>query len=205
MSERICQGLVICVSGPSGVGKGTVIRKLLERAPHLAHSISVTTRAPRPGEQDGVEYYFRSREEFSAMIAAGDILEHDMYCGHFYGTPRQNLNNLVNQGIDVIMDITVPGSLTVMANFPEAIPVFLLPPSFSELEQRLAKRGTEDCAARQVRLDKAREEIGKATLFRYIVVNDDLTETADSILAIIRAEHLRSDRCSGVAASILTR
>jgi guanylate kinase len=198
-------GLVICVSGPSGVGKGTVIRKLMEKAPHLVHSVSVTTRAPRPGERDGVEYFFRSRAEFEAMLAAGEILEHDIYCGQYYGTPRHNLDEKVSRGFDVIMDITVPGSLTVMDRYPEAIPVFLLPPSFSELERRLAKRGTEDCAARQARLDKAREEIGKAALFRYIVVNDNLAETADSILAIIKAEHLRSDRCGSQAAAILTR
>jgi guanylate kinase len=199
------RGLVICVSGPSGVGKGTVIRRLLERAPHLAHSISVTTRQPRPGETDGVEYYFRSREAFADLQSAGDILESDSYCGNLYGTPRQNLENLVSRGVDVIMDITVPGSLAIMTNYPEAIPVFLMPPSFTELERRLARRGTEDVSTMQVRLAKAREEIGKARLFRYIVVNDDLDDTVNSILAVICAEHLRSDRCPGLEATILAR
>jgi guanylate kinase len=205
-SSTICRhGLVICVSGPSGVGKGTVIRKVMETRSGMAHSISATTRPPRPGERDGVEYFFKSKDEFEAMLARGEILESDIYCGHYYGTPRRNLETFISQGIDVLLDITVPGSLSIMKTFPESVPIFLLPPSFSELARRLEKRGTENPEERLVRMKKAREEISKARLFRYIIVNDNLTETAGCILAIAAAEHCRYDRCPGAEESILSR
>jgi guanylate kinase len=199
------RGLAICVSGPSGVGKGTVIRQLIAVQPHMAHSISLTTRPPRPNEREGVDYYFRSRDEFAAMLAQGEILESDCYCGHFYGTPRKNLEELVNQGTDVLLDITIPGSLAIMRAFPEAVPIFLLPPSFSELALRLEKRGTEDPEERMIRLATARDEIGRANLFRYVIVNDDLNDTASAILSIIKAEHCRYDRCPGLEGAILSR
>jgi guanylate kinase len=198
-------GLVICVSGPSGVGKGTVIGKILDMRPQMAHSISVTTRPPRPGETEGVEYFFKSQDEFEVMRKDGGILESDCYCGNFYGTPRRNLENLVSQGIDVLLDITVPGSLTIMSTYPEAVNIFLLPPSFSELARRLAKRGTENPAEQAARLAKAHDEITKAGLFRYCIVNDDLADTARIILAIADAEHCRYDRRPGLEKTILSR
>jgi guanylate kinase len=197
------RGLVICVSGPSGVGKGTVIGKVREIAPEMAYSVSVTTRPPRIGEQEGVDYFFRSQADFEVMLAQDEILESDIYCGHYYGTPRKFLDELVSRGIDVLMDITIHGSLAVMANYAEAIPVFLLPPSFTELKRRLLKRGTDDPSEQEIRLAKARDEIGMARLFRYLIVNDDLEETARSILAIAQAEHCRSERLPGLEESIL--
>ncbi len=199
------RGLVICVSGPSGVGKGTVIKRLLTMQPDMAHSVSVTTRTPRPGEQEGVEYYFRTKSDFQGMLAEGEILESDCYCDNYYGTPRTPLNNLVDQGIDVLLDITVPGSLSVMKNYPEAISIFLLPPSFSELQRRLEKRGTENAEIVGRRLQKAREEISKTNLFQYVVINDDLTDTAKRILAIAQAEHCRYARLKGLEETILVR
>ncbi len=199
------RGLVICVSGPSGVGKGTVIRRMRELRPDLALSISVTTREPRPGERDGVEYYFRSAAEFRQMLAEGEILESDCYCGNSYGTPRTPLENMVRRGVDVLMDITVPGSLSVLAKYPDVITVFLLPPSFSELRRRLETRGTEDPAVIDRRLGKAREEIGKAGLFQYNVINTDVDGAANSILAIIEAEHCRQGRLPKLEEAILTR
>lgn len=198
------RGLVICVSGPSGVGKGTVIRRMRELRPDLALSISVTTREPRPGERDGVEYYFRSAAEFRQMLAEGEILESDCYCGNSYGTPRTPLENMVRRGVDVLMDITVPGSLSVLAKYPDVITVFLLPPSFSELRRRLETRGTEDPAVIDRRLGKAREEIGKAGLFQYNVINADVDGAANSILAIIEAEHCRQGRLPKLEEAILT-
>jgi guanylate kinase len=197
------RGLVICVSGPSGVGKGTVIGKIREIVPEMAYSVSVTTRLPRAGEAEGVDYFFRSQPEFEAMLANGDILEYDLYCGHYYGTPKKYLDDLINRGIDVLMDITIPGSLAVMAHYRDSVPIFLLPPSFTELKRRLSKRGTDDPAEREIRLEKARGEISQARLFRYLIVNDDLEETARNVLAIVKAEHCRSDRRPGLEETIL--
>ena len=197
------RGLVICVSGPSGVGKGTIIKRVMAMRPNVAHSISVTTRAPRPGEKDGADYYFRDENAFRQMLDHGEILESDYYCGNYYGTPLSPLEQLVSQGIDVLLDITVPGSISIMKNYPEAISLFLLPPSFTELQRRLEKRGTEDAEVMQRRLQKARDEIGQAKLFKYLVVNDDLDETARRILAIFEAEHCRYDRLVGVEETIL--
>ena len=197
------RGLVLCVSGPSGVGKGTIIAAVLKRKTAMSHSVSITTRDPRPGEREGVSYYFRTREAFEQMLAEGNILEHDCYCDHYYGTPRKPLDEKVERGEDVLMDITVPGSLTVMRNYPEAITLFLLPPSFSELERRLRKRGTEGEAVVQKRLLKAREEIGKAHLFQYAIVNDDIEQTADRILAVVEAEHYRYHRQPGLEEMVL--
>lgn len=199
------RGLVICVSGPSGVGKGTVIKQLMATYPRLAHSISVTTRQPRPGEKDGVEYYFRTHAEFETMLEKGDILESDYYCNNYYGTPRSHLENYVSQGTDVVMDITVPGSLSVIKNYPEAVSLFLLPPSYSELKRRLEKRGTESADVVERRLLKAKEEIGMANLFQYAVVNDDLDATTRKIMAIIEAEHCRYARLEGIEETILAR
>ncbi len=203
--SSIGPGLVICVSGPSGVGKGTVIKRAMQMRPDLAHSVSVTTREARIGEQEGVDYYFRSQDQFRAMLEAGNILEYDQYCDHFYGTPREQLEQMVNQGRDVLMDITVPGSLAVMENYPACITLFLMPPSFTELRRRLEKRGTECSEIVRKRLDKARDEIALANRFQYVVVNDDLDHAANGILAIIDAEHCRYHRLAGLEATILAR
>ena len=199
------RGLVFCVSGPSGAGKGTIINRIMEMQPAMAHSISVTTRPPRPGELDGVDYHFRTADEFEAMLARGEILEHDCYCGNYYGTPRGPLDDYVSRGVDVLMDITVPGSLSVMRNYPEAITLFLLPPSFRELERRLLQRGTEDPDTIRERLAKAREEIGMTYMFTYAVINDDVESAAQSILAIAKAEHCRYERLKGLEDTILAR
>lgn len=199
------RGLVICVSGPSGVGKGTVIREVMAMRPGIAHSVSLTTRTPRPDEQEGVSYFFRTPEEFEQLLEQGEILEHDRYCDNYYGTPRTPLEEMVRQGRDVLMDITVPGSLAVMRNYPECITLFLMPPSFAELRHRLEKRGTEDAEVMQKRLQKARDEIALASRFQYVVVNDDLAGTARAILAIIDAEHCRYHRLAGLEAAILSR
>lgn len=199
------RGLVFCVSGPSGAGKGTIIRRIMEMKPAMVHSISVTTRPPRPDERDGVDYHFRTKAEFEAMLERGDILEHDCYCGNYYGTPRGPLDDYVSRGIDVLMDITVPGSLSVMRNYPEAITLFLLPPSFTELERRLRQRGTEDQETIRKRLAKAREEIGMTKLFTYAVINDDVEAAAKSVLAIAEAEHCRYERLTGLEDNILAQ
>ncbi len=205
MSDFKPKGLVFCVSGPSGVGKGTIIAELRKITPSIIHSISVTTRQPRPGEMDGIHYYFRTPEEFEHMMAQGEILEHDCYCGNYYGTPRKPLIEATEQGRDVVMDVTVPGSLAVMENFPDAITLFLLPPSFTELRRRLTKRGTEAQEVVEKRLQKARDEIKKARLFQYVVVNDDIQITARKILSIAEAERCRYERMAGVEKLIMSK
>lgn len=197
------RGLIICVSGPSGVGKGSIIARIRELCPAIAHSISVTTRQPRPDEVEGVSYYFRKPEEFLAMLENDEILEYDSYCQNYYGTPRTPLDILVNQGTDVIMDITVPGSLAVMAKYPEVITIFLMPPSFTELQRRLSKRGTDHPDAVAARLANAKHEIRQAEKFQYVVVNDDIDTTAKRILCIIEAERCRYSQMKGIEDQVL--
>lgn len=199
------RGLAICVSGPSGVGKGTIIRSVLARRPSIRHSVSITTRRPRPGEKNGIDYYFVDHPTFERMIADDEILEHDCYCDQYYGTPRKPLAEAIGSGLDAILDITVPGSLSIMQKIPECVTIFLLPPSFSELENRLLKRGTETDDIVRKRLEKARHEVTMADRFQYLVVNDDLAETAQRILAIIDAEHCRYPYQAGIEQVVLAR
>ena len=205
MTEVRRQGVVLCVSGPSGVGKGTVIRELRRMRQNIVHSISMTTREPRPGERDGVEYYFCSRAAFLEQLDRGEILEHDYYCENYYGTPRTPLEKHSALGYDVVMDITVPGSLAVMKNYPDAITLFLMPPSYTELRRRLTKRGTEAMKVVEKRMQKARDEIHMARLFQYVVVNEDITQSARDILAILDAEHSRYARMAGIEDIVLSR
>lgn len=196
---------MICLSGPSGVGKGTVIDALMAMTDKIVHSVSVTTRTPRPMEEDGVSYYFRTREEFQELLRNGEILEHDEYCENFYGTPRKPILEKMAQGINVIMDVTVPGSLQTISNFPEAIGIFLLPPSFTELRRRLVGRGTEDPLSIEKRMEKAVHEIGQAGKFKYILVNYDVQETARLILSILEAEQHLAANLKGIEEMIINR
>ncbi|MDD2534671.1 MAG: guanylate kinase [Eubacteriales bacterium] len=199
------RGLLFCLSGPSGVGKGTVIAEVRRRRPQIAHSVSMTTRIARPGEIDGVHYFFKNTEEFRHLLEHGEILEHDNYCGNYYGTPRTPLEAMRDEGRDVLMDITVPGSMAVMKNYSDVVMLFLMPPTLSELRYRLTKRGTECESVVEQRLLKGRSEINKANLFDYVVINDELDATVDRILAIIDAEHCRYERLKGIENFVLSR
>jgi len=203
--EQTRKGLLVSVSGPSGVGKGSVIDKVRERLPDIAHSVSVTTRAMRENEQEGVSYFFRSREEFQKMMQDGEILEHDIYLNNYYGTPITPLMKLINEGRDVLFDLTVSGSLALMEHYKDAITIFLLPPSISELRRRLEKRATESPEVIERRLLEASVEIPKLDLFNYVVINDDLEKAADRIIAIIEAEKHKSFRQIGIEERILQR
>jgi guanylate kinase len=196
-------GILFCVSGPSGVGKGTIIQEIRRLRPEMTHSVSITTRLPRPGEIEGVHYYFRTHAEFDRLVVEGEILEHDGYCGNYYGTPATPLHEMLNQGLDVLMDITVPGSLAIMNHFPDAVSIFLMPPSFTELRRRLKQRGTEQDQIVEARMQNSRDEIGKANLFNYLVVNDNLDQAIERILAIVQAEHCRYSRIAGIEDQIL--
>ena len=194
------RGLIVAVSGPSGVGKGTVlarVEELIEQANpgSVGHSISVTTRAPRGQEKDGVEYYFRTKEEFEQMIADGKIVEYDKYVDNYYGTPSEPLEKMIDKGQDVLFDITIEGSLALDRKFgDDAATIFILPPSMDELESRLRGRGTETEEKIMLRMAQAKNEIKRAGEFEYIITNDDVERAAQDILAIIKSEKLKASR-----------
>ena len=204
-TELTRKGLLVSVSGPSGVGKGTVIDKVRERLPDIAHSVSVTTRPMRDNEEEGVSYFFRTVDEFQAMMGRGEILEHDIYLNNYYGTPLTPLLKLINEGRDVLFDLTVSGSLALMENYRDAVTIFLLPPSMSELRRRLENRATESPEVIERRLLEASVEIPKVDLFNYVVINDDLDKAADRIIAIIEAEKHKYSRQIGIEERILGR
>ena len=203
------RGLIVAVSGPSGVGKGTVlarVEELLEQADpgSVGHSISVTTRAPRGQEKDGVEYYFRTKEQFEQMIKDDEIVEYDTYVDNYYGTPAGPLKEMVTKGQDVLFDITIEGSLALNRKFDvDTVTIFILPPSMEELENRLRGRGTETEEKVQKRLAQAKGEIGRAGEFEYLVTNGDVDTAARQIVAIITAEKLKASKNIDTAKALL--
>ncbi len=189
------RGLLIVLSGPSGVGKGTVRKALFETPDQdFVYSVSMTTRAPRPGEVDGVDYYFVSREEFEKQIADGNLLEYAEFVGNYYGTPKDKVEEQLNKGKEVILEIEVNGALQVRDKCKDAVFIFLVPPTRNALYQRLKSRGTEDEERIMARITKANKEFKLAHQYDYIVVNDEIYNAADRIMAIIRAEHAKTFR-----------
>jgi len=185
------KGLLVVLSGPSGVGKGTVCSALRKRVPELIYSVSATTRQPRLGEEHGVNYFFRSHEEFLNMIAEDQLLEHAEYVGNYYGTPRDFVEKTINEGRDIILEIEVQGALKVKEKFPEGIFVFLLPPSLDELKDRIQGRGTESQATIDHRMSVAVDEISLLEQYDYAVVNDEIDLACKRIESIIIAEHCK--------------
>ena len=179
------QGKLLVISGPSGVGKGTVIGKHFELRDDLAFSVSATTRAPRPGEEDGREYFFVTRERFDEMVERGELLEHAEFVNNCYGTPRRPLEEKLAQGLNVLLDIEVQGAAQVKAARPERVSVFILPPSLEELERRLRGRGTETEEKIRGRLETAKRELPLADGYDFKVVNDDAMRAAREISAIL--------------------
>ncbi len=186
------KGLLVVISGPSGVGKGTVIAELVRRGAAL--SVSATTRAPRPGEIDGVHYSFVSEERFREMIDRGEFLEYAEYVGRSYGTPAAQADEKLDRGIDVILDIETVGAMNVQARRPDAVLIFLLPPDMTELEQRLRGRGTETEEKIMRRLAQAKEELKRAPGYDYLVTNDTVEHAVDAIETILAAERCRTAR-----------
>lgn len=188
------RGLLIVVSGASGTGKGTVCRKILSDAQNMYYSISATTRPARAGETDGVEYFFVSVEEFQQWLAEGKFLEHAEVYGNFYGTPRHKIEERLNHGEDVLLEIDTQGALSVMEKCPDGVYIFLLPPSLEELQARIKNRGTESPETFARRFQSATNEIEIGKKYQYVVVNDSVDAAAEKILAIISAERCRVSR-----------
>ncbi|MDD3165068.1 MAG: guanylate kinase [Oscillospiraceae bacterium] len=186
------KGVLLVLSGPSGVGKSTAVAELMRHRPQLRFSISATTRPARPGEMDGVHYYFKSRAEFDAMVARGALLEHAEYVGNGYGTPAAPVDKLLCEGYDVLLDIEVQGAMQVKRARPDAVLVFLAAPSFEELERRLNGRGDTAPELVQRRLETARREFQFADRYDYLVVSDKVEKTAGELDAIFTAEHCRT-------------
>lgn len=192
MKER---GLLIVLSGPSGVGKGTVRKELFSQPnTNYEYSISMTTRKPREGEVDGVDYFFKSREQFEQLIAQGGLLEHAEFVGNYYGTPMAYVNDTLDMGRDVFLEIEVQGAAQIREKAPEALFIFLAPPSLSELKERLVGRGTETDDIIAERIATAKQELEMMSLYDYVVENDEVQNACDRINAIITAEHCRRDR-----------
>ena len=195
MSER---GLLIVFSGPSGVGKGTVRQEIFSTPDHkFEYSVSMTTRAQRPGEVDGKDYFFRSREEFEELIRKGQMLEYAEYVGNYYGTPLTYVNETLDKGIDVFLEIEVQGALQVKKKVPDAVFIFLTPPDLNELQERLIGRGTDSEEVIAQRIERAREEIALMSEYDYAIVNDEVPLAAERVKRVIEAEHFRVDRVIG--------
>ncbi|MCW2585990.1 MAG: guanylate kinase [Frankiales bacterium] len=174
------------LSGPSGVGKGSVIAAVRRRHPQVWLSVSVTTRPPRPGETDGVEYHFVDQVEYDRMVEAGELLEHATYAGNSYGTPKQPVLDKIAAGLPALLEIELQGARQVKAAMPEAHLVFLAPPSFDELARRLTGRGTEEPERVRRRLDLARIEMAAEDEFEAVIVNDDVERAADALVALLK-------------------
>ena len=188
------KGLLLLVLSPSGGGKGSILKEVLASGDKIRFSVSATTRTPRPGEEDGKQYYFRSPADFEEMIERGEMLEYAQYCGNYYGTPKTPVEQWRSAGYDVVLEIEVQGGEQVKQLVPDAVSIFILPPSMDVLERRLRKRGTETEQSIAGRLQTARQEISYAEQCDYIVVNDRLEDAVEDVKAIIRAEKHRTSR-----------
>lgn len=192
LNER---GLLVVLSGPSGVGKGTVRKALFELEGHdLVYSISMTTRQPREGEIDGEDYFFVTKDEFEERIRQDQFLEYAEFVGNYYGTPKDKVEEQLERGKEVVLEIEVQGANQVREKAPDGVFIFIAPPTKEALYRRLLRRGTENPVMIQQRMDKAEREFPLAHKYDYIVVNDEVTNAADRILAIIRAEHAKTER-----------
>ena len=193
MSNERKKGLLVVVSGPSGAGKGTVLAHAIRNYPNLQYSVSVTTREPRPGEVDGINYYFVTKDRFKEMLVGGELLEHQQVYGNYYGTPKQKVLDKLEEGYDVVLEIDVKGALDIKNKFPQAVMIFLTPVKRSTIEERLRGRDTETEEQLKVRIESAIDEIKQAVFYDYIVVNEDAEKGAQDIINIIKAQKCSVD------------
>lgn len=201
--NRSNQGALIILSGPSGSGKGTVIKALLSKREDTVLSVSMTTRSPRPGEQDGVQYFFRSREEFEEAITNDGFLEYAEYNGNYYGTPKAPIQRWLNEGKNVILEIEVQGAEKVMKNWKDYVSIFIAVPSMAELEHRLRERGTETEEVILSRLATAKAELQQMFRYQYIVLNDEVECAVNRINTIIDAEAMRYCRMNTIVSEVM--
>lgn len=186
------RGTFFVLSGPSGSGKGTVLKEVLRKSDRIVYSVSATSRSPRAGEVDGINYYFKSREEFETLIKADAFIEYTETYGNYYGTLKSEVEKAIENGKNIILEIDPVGARNVRAHYPDAVLMFLVAPDLEVLSSRLSGRGSENAETFKIRHDAALSEMENATLYDYVVVNDFVERAADDILAIIRAENLRT-------------
>lgn len=186
------KGTFFVLSGPSGSGKGTVLKEVLRKSDRIVYSVSATSRSPRAGEVDGINYYFKSREEFETLIKADAFIEYTETYGNYYGTLKSEVEKAIENGKNIILEIDPVGARNVRAHYPDAVLMFLVAPDLKVLSSRLSGRGSESAETFKIRHDAALSEMENATLYDYVVVNDFVERAADDILAIIRAENLRT-------------
>ena len=196
------KGLLFVVSAPAGCGKDTILGEFFKRTDTAGYAVSATTRAMREGETDGVHYHFLSVDDFKKKIANGEVLEYTEYCGNFYGTLKKSVDDLLEQGKDAVLKIEVEGAMNIRKKFADACLVFILPPSLEVLENRLRGRGTETEEKILERTAQAKTELKFAENYDYLIVNDDLSEAVEDLLAVFRAEKLRKPRREGILKSI---
>lgn len=199
------KGGVFVVSGPSGSGKDTVLKGLFAKNPDIVFSISSITRAMRPGEKEGEKYNFISREHFEEMIKNDLLLEHNVFVGNYYGTPRIPVEKAVSEGRDIIIEVDVNGAAQIRKKLPEAVTVFIMPPSFEELKRRLVGRGTESEELIEKRLRSALDEIRRAEEYDYIIVNDDAAAASQSLMSVIKACRLKTERQKNIINEVLEK
>ena len=188
------EGLLVVVSGPSGAGKGTVLKRLKDSDDSIRFSISATTRTIRQGEKEGLNYFFKTRDEFKSMIEAGQLLEWVEYCGNYYGTPKEYIETTVKEGYDCLLEIEVEGAANVKKACPDCVLIFILPPSFEELKRRIEKRATEEPEIVAKRLQRAREEMAYIENYDYVIVNDKIEDAVENLRSILKAEKLKLNR-----------
>ena len=198
------KGGVFIISGPSGSGKDTVMTKLFKKMPELLFSISSITRAMRAGEREGEKYNFITREKFEDMLKNDRLLEHNEFVGNYYGTPREPVERAVANGQDMVIEVDVNGAAQIREKMPEAVSIFIMPPSFAELKRRLSGRGTESEELIQKRLTSALGEIKRAAEYDYIVVNKDIAAAADNIMSVILSSRLKTDRQTKIIDEVLS-
>ncbi len=198
------KGLLIVVSAPSGCGKGTILAEVLKND-NFYYSVSATTRAPREGEVDGVNYHFLTKEKFEELIASDGMLEYACFCGNYYGTPGKAVADKLDEGMDVILEIEVQGAMKIKEKCPDAVFVFILPPSLDTLRHRLEKRGTETEEVINKRVAEAAGEISKAYNYDYVIVNDDLMEAVDDFITAVKAEKMTVKRSASLIDNVLNK